>query len=67
MIVAAQAGSSVDDAVLDQLTTWDGVMRGDAPEPLIYTAWLREAVRAIYSDDLGRPPSIASSTRAPPA
>ena len=28
-------------------------MRGDAPEPLIFTAWLREAVRAIYSDDLG--------------
>ena len=53
MIVAAQAGSSVDDGVLDQLTTWDAVMRGDAPEPLIYTAWLREAVRAIYSDDLG--------------
>ena len=53
MIVAAQAASSVDDAVLDQLTTWDAVMRGDAPEPLIFTAWLRESVRAIYSDDLG--------------
>jgi penicillin amidase len=53
MIVAAQAASSVDDAVLDQLTTWDAVMRGDAAEPLIFMAWLRESVRAIYSDDLG--------------
>jgi penicillin amidase len=53
MVVAAQAGASVDDAVLDQLTTWDAVMRGDAAEPLIFMAWLRESVRAIYSDDLG--------------
>ncbi len=53
MIAAAQAGGSVDDAVLDQLTTWDAVMRADRPEPLIFAAWVREAVRAIYRDDLG--------------
>ena len=52
MIAAAQAGGA-DAAVLDQLTAWDATMRADAPEPLIFTAWLREAVRAIYSDDLG--------------
>ena len=53
MIAAAQAGGSVDNAILDQLTTWDATMRADRPEPLIFTAWMREAVRAIYSDDLG--------------
>lgn len=53
MIAQAQAGGSVDNAVLDQLTAWDATMRADRPEPLIFTAWLREAVRAIYSDDLG--------------
>ena len=53
MIAAAQAGGSVDNAVLDQLTTWDATMRADRPEPLIFTAWMREAVRAIYRDDLG--------------
>jgi penicillin G amidase len=53
MIAAAQAGGGTDATVLDQLTAWDGVMRLDAPEPLIFTAWLREAVRAIYQDDLG--------------
>ena len=53
MIAAAQVGSGANAAVLDQLTAWDGVMRADAPEPLIFTAWLREAVRAIYRDDLG--------------
>jgi penicillin G amidase len=52
MIAAAQAGGA-DAAVLDQLTVWDATMRADAPEPLIFTAWLREAVKAIYSDDLG--------------
>ncbi len=53
MIAAAQADGSVDNAVLDQLTTWDASMRPDRAEPLIFTAWMREAVRAIYQDDLG--------------
>ena len=53
MIAAAQAGGSVDHGVLDQLTVWDATMRADRPEPLIFTAWLREAVKAIYRDDLG--------------
>ena len=53
MIAAAQAGGAVDHAVLDQLTTWDASMQADRPEPLIFTAWMREAVKAIYRDDLG--------------
>jgi penicillin amidase len=53
MIAAAQAGGSVEHGVLDQLTLWDAAMNADRPEPLIFTAWLREAVRAIYQDDLG--------------
>jgi penicillin amidase len=53
MVAAAQAGGSVEPAVLDQLTVWDGTMRADRPEPLIFTAWLREATKAIYRDDLG--------------
>src|SRR4029079_614505 len=53
MIAAAQAAGSVEHAVLDQITVWDGTMRAERPEPLIFTAWMREAVRAIYRDDLG--------------
>jgi penicillin amidase len=53
MVAAAQAGGGVDARLLDQLTTWDGTMRADTVEPLIFTAWVREAVRAIYRDDLG--------------
>jgi penicillin amidase len=54
MIAAAQAGGSVDHGVLDQLTVWDATMRADRPEPLIFTAWLREAMKAVYRDDLGQ-------------
>jgi penicillin amidase len=53
MIAAAQAGRGVDARLLDQLTTWDATMRAEAAEPLIFTAWMRETVRAIYGDDLG--------------
>ena len=35
------------------LGTWDFRMRADRPEPLIFTAWLRELNRRIYADELG--------------
>jgi penicillin amidase len=65
MIAAAQAGGSVEPAVLDQLTVWDGTMRADRPEPLIFTAWMREATKAIYRDDLGNAFSRYFDYRAP--
>lgn len=39
--------------LLDRLAAWDGGMRADAMEPLVFVAWQREAVRAIFEDDLG--------------
>jgi penicillin amidase len=53
MIAAAQGSGSADQTVLDRLTTWDATMRADRPEPLIFTAWMREAVKVVYRDDLG--------------
>jgi penicillin amidase len=53
MTAAAQIGAEVDQQLLDQLTGWDGSMRSDLAEPLIFMAWLREAIHAIYGDDLG--------------
>lgn len=38
---------------LAKLAAWDGTMRGDASEPLIYSAWMRELVRLITRDELG--------------
>jgi penicillin amidase len=53
MIAAARASGSADSTVLDELAAWDASMRADRPEPLIFTAWLRAAVEAIFRDDLG--------------
>jgi penicillin amidase len=53
MIGAARAHSGGPAAVLDRLAAWDAAMRAEAAEPLIFVAWMREAMRAIYRDDLG--------------
>jgi penicillin amidase len=53
MISAARKTNTADAKTLDRLQAWDGMMRADAPEPLMFMAWVRETVRAIYADDLG--------------
>ena len=53
MIAAARRAGGADQAVLDRLERWDATMRADIAEPLIFMAWERETVRAIYRDDLG--------------
>jgi penicillin G amidase len=53
MIAAAQGSGSADQAVLDLLANWDASMRADRSEPLIFTAWMREAVKVVYRDHLG--------------
>ena len=40
-------------AAMDQLLAWDGSMDRDKPEPLIFSAWLRELNRALFADKLG--------------
>ena len=64
MIAAARQSASEDEDVLDLLARWDYSMRSDAPEPLIFVAWLREAVRAIFPDDLGPAFALFFSPRA---
>ena len=53
MIAAARRAGSADPGVLDRLERWDDTMRADLVEPLIFMAWERETVRAVYRDDLG--------------
>ena len=38
---------------LARLNAWDFQMKRDAPEPLIYHAWMRELKHRIFADDLG--------------
>ena len=64
MIAAARRAGSADRGVLDRLERWDATMRADLVEPLIFTAWERETVRAVYRDDLGSAFERFFSTRA---
>ena len=38
---------------LARLHRWDGSMRPDRPEPLVFHAWMRELKRRIFEDDFG--------------
>lgn len=40
-------------AAIEMLRAWNRRMLADRPEPLIYSAWLRELHRALYADELG--------------
>lgn len=40
-------------AALDTLAGWNGEMDANRPEPLIFNAWVREASRQIFMDELG--------------
>jgi penicillin amidase len=64
MIAAARRAGGADQGVLDRLERWDATMRADIAEPLIFMAWERETVRAIYRDDLGSAFGRFFSTRA---
>ena len=46
------SGSDAAD-VLAKLSTWDGTMAADRPEPLMYAAWMRELTRLVMRDELG--------------
>jgi penicillin amidase len=63
-MVAIQ-GQSIEAAeVLKWLAAWDGAMSADRPEPLIFTAWMRELSRALYADELG--PAFRAAWRSRP-
>ncbi len=40
-------------AALARLLAWDGTMRADEPEPLIFHAWLRKLRARLFDDDFG--------------
>lgn len=56
-LAIAAAKPAVSDAelrrLLDQLGRWNAQMRTDAVEPLVFVAWVRETVHAVFADDLG--------------
>ena len=53
MLKDAQPQTEAGRDALARLAAWDFQMKRDAPEPLIYHAWMRELKRRIFADDLG--------------
>ena len=52
MLVFDPSGAEQQEAIA-KLKSWDGRMSIAGPEPLIFSAWMREFTRAVYSDELG--------------
>ena len=49
----AQARGDDARSALAMLEAWDRRMGREGPEPLIYMAWLRELMHALFADELG--------------
>jgi penicillin G amidase len=49
----AEPRTALGRAALQRLGVWDGSMRTDRPEPLLYHAWMRRLKQALFDDDLG--------------
>lgn len=49
--------------VVDMLKAWNGAMSLARPEPLIYTAWLKELNTRLYADELGEVAKLYVSYR----
>ena len=45
--------SAAAKVALERLFAWDGGMRLDAPEPVLFHTWLRALRERIFADDLG--------------
>lgn len=53
LLLAAPVSSNAARRATGLLAAWDGEMRPERPEPLLFNAWLRELTRLIYADELG--------------
>jgi penicillin amidase len=51
--LAPQPTTTAGKLALDRLAAWDGTMSADAPEPLLFHAWLKHLRGRIFNDDLG--------------
>jgi penicillin amidase len=53
LLLKAKPASERATYALGRLSRWDGRMARDAVAPLIYNAWVRQASRLIFEDELG--------------
>ncbi len=53
LLADVEPESAAARRALDLLRAWDGDFARHRPEPLIFTAWMRELTRRIFADELG--------------
>ena len=53
LLLAPEPASERAARAREMLASWDGTMAAQAPEPLIFSAWIRELTRLVYADELG--------------
>ena len=53
MLASVPPGPAGRDAALALLRRWDGDMRADRPEPLLFYGWYQALARAVYADEFG--------------
>ena len=53
LLLGVEPTTETGRAALAKLRDWDGAMRADLSEPLLFWAWYRALVRLVLSDDLG--------------
>lgn len=53
LMLAAVPSDSPYASYVQILSSWDGNMAADRPEPLLFNEWYRELTRFIYADELG--------------
>ncbi|HTT10920.1 MAG TPA: penicillin acylase family protein [Burkholderiaceae bacterium] len=51
--LAPEPATNAGKVALARLMAWDGTMNVNAPEPLLFHAWLRHLRARIFDDDLG--------------
>jgi penicillin G amidase len=63
LVAGARAAGSRQAEIIDLLARWDGSMRAEATEPLLFTAWLKHTIEHVWDDDLGAAAGLAMDER----
>lgn len=53
LMLGVRPEDELGDRAVAMLRRWDASMNRNRPEPLIFTAWMRELNRAVFADELG--------------
>jgi penicillin amidase len=53
LLAGVRPATPAGRAALERLRAWDGSMRAESPEPLLYHAWMQRLKQRLFDDELG--------------